>query len=583
MTTLLRSSGRWLALGGVIAVAASAGCSRDHVQGTAPPATTPVAAPAPAPAAAAQPDDLERVGIVSFPTSCAPAVQKQFERAVAVLHSFFYPEARRLFTEVAKADPSCAIAQWGIAMSYYHPIWTPPTDEDIAAARAALARAEAIAHVSPRERDYLAAINAFFTASDKPPTGPGGEGCHGPTAAGTNPPVVYTAAMERLAARYPDDEEAAAFYALALLGSAPPGDATETNPLKAAAILEPIWKRHKAHPGAAHYLIHAYDSPALAARALPAALGYAQIAPRVAHALHMPSHIFTRLGMWPGSITSNLESAAAAHGYAVSQHQEGVSVEELHAFDYLTYGYLQIGEDDKAKAIVDRVGAAEKAFPETEMALAYAFGAMPARYALERRAWKEAAGLPIRKAAYWTRFPFGEALIEYARAIGRARSGDLAGARQSATRLEALRDAVKDPRFGFFKKQVDVQRQIALAMIAAAEKKTDAAVAGLRAAAAIEDEMGKNPVSPGAVLPARDLLGDLLLEAGRADAALVEYETSLRIRPARWYSLAGAALAAERAGKLDLARTHYRALQALAVPGATRPELAEARRVLGTP
>jgi tetratricopeptide (TPR) repeat protein len=523
--------------------------------------------------------DLDRVGTVTFPTSCSAKVQKQFERAVAVLHSFFYPEARRLFSEVASADPTCAIAQWGVAMTYYHPIWTPPSDADIAAARAALQRTEGLS-TTPREHDYIAAIAAFYAAADRPATGPGGNGCHGPTAAGTNRPAIYTAAMDKLSARYPDDEEAAAFHALALLGSAPPGDAYETNQLKAAAILEKIWKRNKDHPGAAHYLIHAYDSPALAERALPAAQRYAEIAPRVAHALHMPSHIFTRLGMWKDSVTSNLVSADAAHDYTVAQHQEGVSVEELHAFDYLTYAYLQKGDDSKAREIVDRVAAAEKAFPDTEMALAYAFGAIPSRYALERRAWKEAATVPIRKATYWAKFPFGEALIEYAHAIGRARSGDIAGARQSASRLEELRDAITDPRFGFFKKQVDVQHQIAQALIAALDKNSDAAVAALRAAAAVEDEMGKNPVSPGALLPARDLLGDLLLELGRADVALVEYESSLRIRPSRWYSLAGAAAAAERAGKREVARAHYRELQDLAAPNATRPELSQARQFL---
>lgn len=556
MTTLSRRC--WLTIGVIVA-----GCA-DRTPPTAQPPVAP----------------QDPVGVVHFPSSCAASVQAALDRGVAVLHSFFYEEARRLFTEVATADPGCAIAQWGIAMTYYHPIWTPPTDEDIAAARTALARAEAMT-ATPRERAYLAAIGAFYTAASAPPTGPGGEGCHGPTAAGTNPPIVYTAAMARLAAAYPDDEEARIFHALALLGSAPPGDPAETNQHAAAAILEPIWQRRKNHPGVAHYLIHAYDSPALAERALPAALIYAQIAPHVAHALHMPSHIFTRLGMWPRSVASNLASAEAARAYVSARHRTGMSSEELHASDYLAYGYLQIGDDARAKAVVDRIAAAEQMFPETEMPLAYAVGAAAARYALERRAWREAAVLPIREAAFWKRFPFAEALTEYARAIGRARSGDVAGARRSLARIAALRDAVTDPRFGFFRTQVEVQRQIVEASIQAAEHDSDAAVAGLRAAAAREDDMGKNPVSPGALLPARDLLGDLLLELGRPDAALVEYEASLRLRPARWYSLAGAARAAERAGKLDVARTHYRALQALASPAAKRPELDDARRFLG--
>ena len=341
-----------------------------------------------------KPGDLRTAGTVDFPVSCAPAVQAEFTRGVALLHSFFYEEARRIFTGVAEKDPNCAMAQWGIAMTWWHPIWTPPTPEEMKAGKAAADKAMTMKAGSDRERGFITALNAYYNTPDSPTTGEVGQSCHGPVGP-RDRVAAYEKAMRNLSDKYPDDVEAQTFYALAVLavGYATPTDTTLANQLKAAGILEKLWTKNPNHPGVAHYLIHSYDYPALAERGLAAARSYDSIAPWVPHALHMPSHIFTRLGMWEESVAANRSSADASRAYAAMRHRDATEAEELHALDYMAYSYLQEGQDAKAKEIVDFAATVRKTNPELEFSAAYALAAIPARYALERNAWADAAAL----------------------------------------------------------------------------------------------------------------------------------------------------------------------------------------------
>jgi tetratricopeptide (TPR) repeat protein len=490
--------------------------------------------------------DLSKVGAVEFPTSCDPNVQPEFKRAVALLHSFFYEEARRVFTSVVERDARCGIAQWGVAMTWYHPVWTPPTEEEFKAGVAAIEKAGRTGAATPLERDYIAALGSFFC----PP------GTAGPDAgAGGCPPAHaeragrYTEAMRDLHDRYPKEQEVAAFYGLALLGSAAPTDATYRNQREAGRVLDEVWQVNREHPGIAHYLIHAFDSPGLAERGLPAAKAYAGIAPQVPHALHMPSHTFVRRGLWDDSIQANLASAAAAREYAARYHPGAASFEELHALDYLVYAYLQTGRFAEADAVGQQVAAMTKTHPEFDFVVAYAMGAIPARLVLERQEWEKAAALPIPPRPFWAQFSFAEAHLEFARALGRARVADFAGARRSIDRLGQLRDAVTNPRFAYFRKHIDVQIQAASGWLAVSEGQRNEGLRGLREAADLEDALGKHPVSPGSVLPVRELLGMALLDAGRPEEARAAFEASLALNPGRLAAAEGAKRAAELAGR----------------------------------
>ncbi len=532
--------------------------------------------------------DLSKVGSVSFPTTCDPAVQKEFERGLALLHSFFYPEARRVFAAVAEQDPQCAMAHWGVAMSYWHPLWTAPDSAEMAAGRAAAARAVAAAKQDGRERGYVRAIQAYYEGLDEPVIAPGAaaaeQSCHGPRLADPKGRAAcFLREIEQVAGRHPEDTDAAAFLALALLGTAPPGDPALANQNRAAGILEQRYAERPDHPGLAHYLIHSYDFPPLAAKGLPAANAYAAMQPWVPHALHMPSHIYTRLGMWVENIASNRASARAARAYAARHHPDAASSEELHALDYLIYGHLQSGQDREARRVLDRLREIRKTHPETDFTVGYAFGAMPARYALERRQWKEAMALTPPPMPFWDRLPFAEGHLAYARAVGAARSGDLAAAVAAADRLQELSAKATDPRFRYFADQMGLQRQAALGLVAFARGEKEEAIRLLTLAAAREDSLGKHPVSPGAILPIRELLADALLESGRPEEALAAYEASLAIYPRRFNGVAGAAQAAARAGRKEQATKRYRELLELAATGdGTRPELRAARDYLAT-
>ena len=491
----------------------------------------------------------ERLGKVHFPTSCDPAQQAAFERAVALLHSFAYVDAAQAFGEIAAKDPTCGLAQWGIAMSYFHVIWGPPTPEEFAAGKAAADKAGALAgRAGDRDRDFIGAIAAYYRGDGVP---------HAVRVA------AFESAMAEVAKRRPDDHEVSIFHALSILGVAynSPPDKTYARQKQVAEILNRMLALEPEHPGIAHYMIHAFDYPELASLALPAARAYSKIAPSAPHALHMPSHIFTRLGMWRESIESNLASSAAARARIARIHPGATAFDALHAMDYLEYAYLQTGQDALAAALVDSVAHATS-FDAATFQVGYALAAIPARYALERRSWKDAARLEARPASFpWAQYSFAEAIVHFARAVGAARSGDLATAGQATARLQAIQQGLAGQKGFDWATQVEIQRRAAEAWLARARKQDQDAVQKMRAAADLEDSTDKHPVTPGSVLPAREQLGDLLLELGQPDSALVAYEASLRSAPARFNSYLGAERAAQRAGQAEKAK-HYHDLLA---------------------
>jgi tetratricopeptide (TPR) repeat protein len=511
--------------------------------------------------------DMRKTGTIRFDVSCRPELKADFEAAVALLHSFFYEEARRRFLEIAERDPQCAMAWWGVAMTWYHPLWAPPTPDEMKKGAEAVERAKKIGGGTDLEKGFIAAIDAFFSTDEGPaPTDTVAESCHGPRALSARA-VCFRQGIERLRKSHPDNLEVKTFYALALLGTAAPTDKLYQNQLAAAALLESLAEKHPDHPGIPHYLIHAYDYPSLAAKGLQAARRYGEIAPWVPHALHMPSHIYTRMGMWKESIDSNLASAAAAREYSARFHEGSATNDELHALDYLEFAYLQTGQEAKAGGIVEHLRGIRKFFPEKDFAEAYAAGAIPARWTLERRRWADAAALETPHPGLLKSFPFAEAHIEFARAVGGARGGRLEVARAALGRLAELREALKEPKFQWWINQIEIQRLAGAGWLALADGHKDEAEARLREAAALEDKAGTHPVTPGQILPAREQLGDLLLELGRPADALVEYQKSLEAFPNRFHGHYGAGRSAERAGKSELARKHYEHLLEMSTGG----------------
>jgi tetratricopeptide (TPR) repeat protein len=504
---------------------------------------------------------------VDFSISCGPTSQGAFKHAVWTLHSFWYPEALAEFTAIAASEPGCAMAYWGIAMSHWYPLWFPPSPAALKAGSEAVAKAIAAPTQTPREADYITAIAAFYRDNDK---------LDHQTRA-----IAYEKAMEQVYERYPDDREAAVFYGLALNASALPTDKTYPNKRKAAEILNKVWAEQPNHPGVVHYLIHSDDSPEFAAAGLDAAICYAKIAPNVPHALHMPSHIFTRLGMWQQSIDSNLAARAAAVAYVQKKlGPESFDSETVHAMDYLEYAYLQIAQDGPAKEVVDElIGFRQSAAPN--LPTAYAIAAIPVRYALERRDWPAAAALSEPAIGFpLERFPWAEAMIAYARSLGDARTGNIAGAEAEIGRLQSLEDKLKG-NDTYWTNQVEVQRLAAGGILAHVRGDDKKAVALVRAAADLDATMDKHPATPSSVLPARELLADLLLELNQPAAALVEYRAMLTTDPNRFRSLLGEARAAKETGDSATAHDAYRKLVALSKPvGPVRPELVEARSYL---
>jgi len=515
----------------------------------------------------AQGKTAERLGTVRFVTSCASAVQPQFDRAVALLHSFHLDAAVGAFTEVATADPACGMAHWGVAMAWLgNPLAAPPSARGLKEGWAAVEKAKAAGAKTPRELEYIAAIETLYRDADKVD--------HRTRA------LAYEKQMEQLSARYPTDREAAVFYALALNITLDPNDKTYANQLKAAGILEKVFAEQPNHPGVAHYLIHSYDFPPIAAKGLPAAKRYASIAPAAPHALHMPSHIFTRVGSWQESIETNRASAkAAAETLAAGGSQTGLrSYEGLHAYDYMMYGYLQLARDREARALVEEVTATRKLNVD-HFAGAFALAAIPARYALERGQWADAATLtPTPSDLAWNRFPQAESIVWFARGLGAARSGNPVRAREDLARIEALRDALTAAKSLYWAHQSEVQRLAVAAWIARADGRNEEALSLMRASAEAEDATEKHPVTPGSIKPARELLGEMLIDLGQPAAALKEFEASHKVEPNRFQGLYGAARAAELAGDGEKARAYYGRLVSLGkAADGDRPEIKKAK------
>jgi tetratricopeptide (TPR) repeat protein len=513
--------------------------------------------------------DAAEIGVVHFQISCKPEAQKQFNRAVAWLHSFEYEEAEKAFTEVTVIDPQCGMGHWGVAMSNYHPLWAPPLPAELKKGWTAVEKAKSAGAPTERERAYIAAIEVFYKDNDKLD--------HRQRA------FAYSDAMKQLAASNASDREAGVFYALSLIATGMMShDKTYVREKQAAEILNGVLAREPRHPGVAHYLIHSYDYPALAQLALPAARSYAKIAPASAHAQHMPSHIFTRMGLWPEAIASNLDAHSAAKAFAVRNKLSGAWDEQLHAMDYLAYAYLQRAQDKQAAGVLDELYKIQKVEPPT-FKVAYAFTAIPARYTLERRQWKEAANLTLPdgdlRDFLLQRFPWARAHIHYARAIGAARSGDTAAARREIEELSNIKRALTEVKGDYdWAKQVEIERQVASAWLEYAEGKHEEAIRLLRAAADLDDATDKHPVTPGALLPAREQLGELLLQLKQPAAALQEFEVSFGSTPNRLNGVYGAARAASLSGNEKSARTYYAKLLDLTRDATTqRPEIQEAK------
>lgn len=519
-----------------------------------------------------QHEHSEVLGKVNFPVSCTPAAQKQFNHAVAWLHSFEYEPAEKTFTEVTVTDPRCAMGYWGIAMSNYHPLWAPPAAAELQKAAAAVEKAKSIGARTPRERSYIAAIEAFYKDYDKLDH--------------RTRVLAYSDAMAKLSGQYPSDREAAVLYALTLIAKgAMLNNKLYADEKKAAEILNRVLAREPQHPGVAHYIIHSYDYPALANLALPAARAYAKIAPASAHAQHMPSHIFTRLGLWDDSIRSNLEAKAAAITYARKNSMPGAWDEQLHAMDYLAYAYLQSAKDKDALAVVEELNKIRRVDPPN-FKVAYSTTAIPARYLLERRQWADAVKLPVHPVELngfaWEHFRWAEAHVHFARAIGAARLGNAATTRAEVQSLAEIKNALTAIKGDYdWAKQVEIQRQVASAWLAYLEGQKDQAVTLMRAAADLDDATDKHPVTPGALLPAREQLGELLLELNEPAAALKEFETSLTSAPNRFNGLYGAARAARLASDSRKAKIYYDKLVTISLGSeGVRPELKEAKEFM---
>jgi tetratricopeptide (TPR) repeat protein len=493
-----------------------------------------------------------KFGTVEFDISCADKVKNDFNLATALLHSFEYDEAEKVFAKVLKEDPECVMAYWGVAMSNYHTLWAAQGPLDLEKGRRTVALARSLKKTSERESDYLEAIGTFYDHSD--------------TLDHKTRSLKFEKAMEQLHKKYPEDKEAAIFYALSLDATADPTDKTFRNQRKAGEILNRIYLSEPNHPGITHYIIHNYDYPELAEMALPAARAYAGIAPASAHAQHMPSHIFTRLGLWDESIQSNLKSISAAQCYAANLGIKGRWDEELHGMDYLTYAYLQEGRDKDSKAQADLLKSIIEASANNGKS-AYVFAALPARYVLERKHWDEAAQLEANPADFpWEQFPWENAITHFARLIGFTHVNKIKDAGKELEQLESLHKKLTDSKEMYKASQVQTQILAGNALIQSALGRKTEALQLMTRAAEMEDATAKSPVTPGEVVPARELLADMLLAMGRADQALREYESDLKRHPNRFNALYGAGLAAEKSKDTKKATEYFNQLLKISDP-----------------
>jgi hypothetical protein len=509
----------------------------------------------------------EKLGAVHFATSCNDVAQKDFNRAVALLHSFDFGRAIRGFNAVLEQDPACAIAYWGIALSDWSNPFAPGQKDrgQLQLGRQNAQRGKALGAKTERERAYLAAVGKLYADFETTPQ--------------RLRLLAYRDAMGNVAAKYPADPEAQIFYALALAVAADPADNSYTDRLKAGAILEKLFAQQPTHPGLAHYIIHAYDVPALAGRSLVAAQRYATIAPDAPHALHMPSHTFTQLGYWQESIDSNVAAAAAAR-------RQGQTAEELHASDYETYAYLQTAQDQAAAQIVNSLPQLEARFdPEAVLIGAgpplagyFALAAIPARYALERQDWLQAEQLALRE----TPFPYTGAMTWFARGLGAARMGHTAAANQAAAALEGIQQRLLVANESYWARQVEIQQLAVVAWSAFAAGEKEEALRQMQSAAELEDGTDKSAITPGPLSPARELLGEMLLELNEPARALVQFEATLQKEPRRFRSLYGAAHAAQLSGNRESSQRYFRELLGVCTRSdkPARSELQEAERSL---
>jgi len=509
----------------------------------------------------------EKLGAVHFSTSCNQSAQTELNRAVALLHSFQFSRAIEGFNAVLEGDATCGIAYWGIALSDWSNPFAPGAKDpgQLRLGRESVERGTLVSAKTERERAYLAAVAKLYSNFESTPQ--------------QARLLAYRDAMGIVAAQYPQDPEAQIFYALALAAAEDPADKTYAGRLKAGAILERLFEEEPTHPGLAHYIIHTYDVPALAGKALLAAQRYAQIAPDAPHALHMPSHTFTRLGYWQDSIESNVAAAAAAR-------REGQTAEELHASDYETYAYLQTGQDEAARRIVISLPEVASRFdPKAVVGGAagpsvgfFALAAIPARYALERGDWQEAQRLVVRQTA----FPYTDAITWFARGLGAARVGRAAAADEAVTALQRIQAGLAKSNEAYWARQVEIQERAVSAWAALARGDRQAALRRMRSAAELEDGTEKSAVTPGPLAPARELLAEMLLEVNEPGQAQEQFEATLEKEPRRFRSLYGAAHAAQLGGRRSASQKHFRdLLEVCAHPDKpARPELAEAERAV---
>ena len=503
----------------------------------------------------------EKLGRVLFKTSCSPEAQKQFERALAMLHSFFFPETVKTFSAIPAIDPTCAIAYWGIAISQRpNPLVGPFDAATLKRGLDAIEKGEAIGAKTPRERDWLAALKEFYKDYDKIDQ--------------DTRTKNYEKAMEALAKKYPDDVEAKIFYALALNETF--NHKSLDNLTKAIAILEPIDKKYPDHPGVTHYLIHSYDFPPIAKRGVPAANKYAKVAPSAPHAQHMPSHIYSMVGMWEPSIASNLRAVAVSKDYAVTTKLDGTLAQVPHAYDFMQYAYLQLGQDAKAKVLIEETATIKKTVGP-RLGAATARNAVPARYMLERQDWSGAAQLTPAG----TDLPAAEAITYFARALGAARSGNAAAAEGDIEKLKEQRAALEKANQSYWSGQVEIQILGAQAWLAQGQGNRPEALRLMRAAADLEDGSEKHVAMENRLYPMRELLGDMLRDNGDGRAALKEYETAMKAAPQRLRGFYGAAKAAEMSGDATKATTYFRSLTQLTrTADSDRVEIREAKEFL---
>lgn len=505
----------------------------------------------------AQSDVDQQLGSVHFQTSCNEVAQRRFDRAMRYQHSYWYAPAKEIFEEALKADPTCGIAQWGIALTLLDNPHNAIPQANLAPGLAAIEKAKQMGAKTEREREYIDALMLMYANYDK--------------RSHVQRIRLFRDAQEKIAAKYPDDDEAQIAYAITLNTSADLNDKTYAQQMKGAAILEPISQRQPRHPGVTHYLIHLYDYPETAAKGIDAANRYAKVAPAAPHAQHMPSHIYTRVGYWKQSIDSNIASVKAAKA------EKSVG-NYLHAQDYMVYAHLQLGQNKEARDVMDDM-MRESDFKAGVLGAHYALAAAPARYAIERGDWNSASELLVRP----SNFAFVMAISHFARALGAARSGKPDAAKSEISKLAELRDKLREAKDNYWAEIVDIQRQVAAAWVLHAEGKYDEALETMSAAANAEDKTEKHAVTPGPLAPARELYGEMLLDRGKAKEALAAFEATKAKEPNRFRGFLGAAQAGEKLGDKATAKANYEKLLVLtAGSNSDRPELATARKFVAT-